>query len=286
MLYVDSAYVYYESAGVSRYRERKTDSSGSGSEVATGGTLAHFSVVGGTLYWNQFNTAVFHCDPANCTGAQANSVSGQVVFNASTGTQSVAVVNFSCQYSSSFCIDWLDANYSSSAEYDDLYQPPTGGRTDSASFTATGSLVYGIASDYNAASAFVKGSLFSVNSAGLARAQLAGGLTEGSRIVDVNASSVLIADTADNIYRVPLPLGLGSQPPQSIGVTGAAATEDAGKLYWIDTQGTLYSCTLSSCASTTTVRANGQVLSDRILQDSTALYWGRANPPEVMRLAK
>jgi len=146
--------------------------------------------------------------------------------------------------------------------------------------------VYGIASDYSATSAFVKASLFSVNSAGLARAQLAGGLAEGTTIVDVNASSVILADAAYNLYRVPLPLGLGSQSPQSLAVTGAAATEDAGKLYWIDTQGTLSSCTLSNCTATTTVRANGQSLSDRILQDSTALYWGRANPPEVMRLAK
>jgi len=125
--------------------------------------------------------------------------------------------------------------------------------------------VYGIASDYSATSALVKASFFSVESAGLDRAQLAGGLTEGSKIVDVNASSVILADATSNLYRVPLPLGLGSQPPQSLGVTGAAATEGAGKLYWIDPQGTLYSCTLSNCASTTTVRANGQAYSDRIL---------------------
>lgn len=238
------------------------------------------------MYWNR-NTEVFYCNPANCSGTETDFGSvGSLVVNSSPSTQRVASLNFSCQWSSSFCIDWLNADLSVYQEYEDLYQPPSGGSSTYTSFIGAGTLVYWIAADYDAASTFVKASLFSADSTGLNRAQLAGGLAEHSTIVDVNDVSVILADASYNLYRVSLPLGLGSQSPQSMGVTGVAATEDASNLYWIDSQGTVYSCTKSSCTGTTSVRANGQSNADRILQDSAAVYWGRANPSEVMRLAK
>jgi hypothetical protein len=148
--------------------------------------------------------------------------------------------------------------------------------------------VYWIERDYDSTGAFITASLLDVDDVSASKAQLAGKLGETLAIIDANDQSVLLRDTStSDLYRVPVPLGFGSQASQSLGVTGQAATEDANRLYWIDSQGTLYSCTSSNCVSTTKVLANGQgQLVTRLIQDETSLYWGRTSPSEVMRLAK
>jgi hypothetical protein len=288
VLYVDSTHVYYTSSNVQLFREPKTDLSGTGTSLVGSNYYSNYSVVGGTLYWNVTPT-IYYCTAGNCSSTQNTATTeGNVIANVGANTSHVAVwytsnTNSSCS-SASFCLDWLNADSSIYTQYSDSYIPSTSGGSETyTSFTTAGNLVYWIANEYNSASAFVKGTLFSASTS---RAQLAGGLSENMTILDVNDASVILSDASGNLFRVPLPLGLGTQSPQSIGVTGVAAVEDAGNLYWIDSQGTVYQCTSSSCASTTVVRANGQASAARMRQDSTTLYWGRANPSQVMKMAK
>jgi hypothetical protein len=130
------------------------------------------------------------------------------------------------------------------------------------------------------------------------RAQLAGGATLGTMtIVDASSQSLLLKDNAGNIYRIPLPLGLGTSAPTKITTVVMTSTtgyfqgivEDANGIYWLDGEGTVYRCSASNCEGTKSVLANGQVASGAgigFIQDATALYWGITDTDRIMRLAK
>ncbi len=282
VFYVDSSYVYYVSASMLAEREPKTDTSGTGTQLAGSAYYSNYTVVGNSMFYN-CSGAICYCSGTVCSGTPID-IEGSPILNVGTGTQLVPVQNTNCT-SASFCIEFLKADGSLSVEYVDSYIPASGSSSTFTSFIAAENYVYWIASDFSATSAFITASLFRAGSAGLARAQLAGNLTADTTILNVNGVSVLLADAAGNLLRVALPLGVGAQAPQSLGVKGVSAIEDASKIYWIDSQGTVNSCTASSCASSQAVIANGQTSAGRILQDSASLYWGRANS-QVMRLAK
>jgi len=69
-------------------------------------------------------------------------------------------------------------------------------------------------------------------------------------VLDANARSVLLSGPS-GLYRVALPGNSSAQPPLLIGTgsTVNAAIEDANGVYWIQSDGNLNSCTLSTCAS-------------------------------------
>jgi hypothetical protein len=130
-------------------------------------------------------------------------------------------------------------------------------------------------------------------------AQLAGSLTQTSKIVDANSKSILIHDTSSNhLYRVPLPEGLGIQSPQQI-ITSTAttvATEDASGIYWMSTTGSMYKCIAPNCSSSTLIAANqgmGNHLfgldmafsNNGLYQDDVAIYWINSQG-QLVRLAK
>lgn len=103
----------------------------------------------------------------------------------------------------------------------------------------------------------------------------------------VNEKSVLLRDlNSHQIYRVPLPLGLGNNLPTALGFVAATATEDATGLYWIDDSGTFSTCQVANCAGTTRILAVGQSDAKGLIQDGSALYWGISTPMQLMRLAK
>jgi len=123
------------------------------------------------------------------------------------------------------------------------------------------------------------------------RAQLAGAVTTAAiTILDANAQSVLLSDMFDSktLYRVPLPIGLGSGAPTMLvsGTAANVATEDASNVYWIDSGGTLYKCSAANCAGTKIIITNGQQVIGRLFQDATYLYWGTASPSQIVRVAK
>jgi hypothetical protein len=108
-------------------------------------------------------------------------------------------------------------------------------------------------------------------------------------IVDANPQSVLLLSSTAVLYRVPSGIHGTAPPPQLISLAGdqtafAGATEDATRVYWLDGQGNVSSCSPSACSPTTL--ATGQTSPSGFYQDETALYWGRSAPNAVMRLAK
>lgn len=79
------------------------------------------------------------------------------------------------------------------------------------------------------------------------------------------------------LYRVPLPIGLGTSAPTPLLPTAtiaAAITEDASYVYWIDSVGGLYKCAASNRAGTKTIVTSGQQVTGHLFQDATYLYWG------------
>lgn len=162
--------------------------------------------------------------------------------------------------------------------------PPVSGYTDSG-FTALGSSVYWIrqvGSDV---------SLYGADGISGAR-HLAGGMSSNAELVDVNSQSVLIRGFPD-LYRIPLPNGLGSASPAVV-VSGASAniitgTEDSNALYWVDSTGTMYKCSvnnLGNCAANKILVTSGQPIAGNFYQDSQFLYWGIQSPSQVVRMAK
>ena len=229
---------------------------------------------------------VYECDVNNCTApsvAWLPSVRGAIPIR-SIPVGYVATFD-TCSSGTGTCITWWNSDGSAANTY--AY---TGVQGDSSSMLAAGEYVYWIGTTLDGSGNFVSASLYSVDSTTLAKAQLAGGIGQNAYIVDANNQSVLLYDqTSANLLRVPLPLGLGSSAPQiMVPISGGtvAATEDANALYWIDGQGTLYSCVPPNCVSTTEVLAYAQDNAFRLLQDSTALYWERTDPTSIVRMAK
>jgi len=108
--------------------------------------------------------------------------------------------------------------------------------------------------------------------------------------IETNGKSMILEDnTQSNLYRVPLPAGVGSgSPPLLAGVpVTSAITEDDAGLYWVDSSGGVYVCTTPpSCTSRTTLATGLQPISNaKLYQDTTALYW-ITSQFELIRLAK
>lgn len=130
-----------------------------------------------------------------------------------------------------------------------------------------------------------------------ATSRITGGFTFYPNLLDANAVSLLYRhDNTGNLYRVPIPGGLGTGSPQLIvsGTSTKLATEDANYVYWIDTLGNLNRCNASSCSATTTVMTSGQTLGDYftggtlwsvLYQDAGYLYWINGSG-ELLKLAK
>jgi hypothetical protein len=90
-----------------------------------------------------------------------------------------------------------------------------------------------------------------------------------------------------------LPNGDAANPPsllsQSTSNYPAGATEDTNRIYWFETDGTLYACSPPSCAGKTALVGGQPAAGNDLYQDNSALnaalYWS-ARPGQVMRLAK
>jgi hypothetical protein len=156
-------------------------------------------------------------------------------------------------------------------------------------FFAFSDSVYWIRLIYDASSNLTDATLYLASTANPSATRLTGNMASSSfSIIDVNAQSVLLSGSSA-LYRVPLPSGLPTTLPGLVTqVSGylQAATEDQNGVYWVESDGTVYSCSATSCASTKKVLAAGQSLSGTLYQDGTALYWANSTPSQVVRLAK
>jgi len=116
------------------------------------------------------------------------------------------------------------------------------------------------------------------------------GFTGAYTVLDANSRSVLLAGPS-GLYRVALPGNSSAQPPLLMGTgsTVNAAIEDANGVYWIQSDGNLNSCTLSSCASGNPKNlASDLGLVWNLFQDDSFLYWtsNTAGQGLILRLAK
>jgi hypothetical protein len=116
------------------------------------------------------------------------------------------------------------------------------------------------------------------------------GFTGAYTVLDANSRSVLLTGPS-GLYRVALPGNSSAQPPLLIGTgsTVNAAIEDANGVYWIQSDGNLNSCTLSSCASGNPKNlATGLGLVWSLFQDDSFLYWtsNTAGQGLILKLAK
>jgi hypothetical protein len=156
---------------------------------------------------------------------------------------------------------------------------------------SAGTSVYWLEALTDSAGAFKEILAYKVDATTSARIQLAGAIPDTDIVIaDVNPQSVLFWDRTvpGNIYRVPLPFGVGSAAPVVLlsQVSTSAITESSSFVYWVDTGNTMYKCAPSNCQSTTVIVTSGRTISGRLYQDDTFLYWGERTPGQIVRMAK
>jgi hypothetical protein len=274
---------------------------GTASPIVSGLPNPEFvGVVGPKLLWNYWDSASYSrrgasCETADCVASisYAFATDGKLIQFNTPSSQNVALYALDSA-ASSMTVTWYSINtttFSKTASYSGPYDPGS----SAYSFFALGDTVYWIVwpadGDVGAPAGWLYGK--SASSETQKAFKLASGLSFYTFILDANPQSVFLIDIVTRLlYRVPLPLGLGTKSPQLLAPSGTktritAATEDANAVYWFDSDGTLYRCAWADCFNSQTVLANGQRLSaSRILQDASALYWGTDSPPQIMRLAK
>jgi hypothetical protein len=256
----------------------------------TAPSLVQTRPISGTLLWTitpyqSSTTTGYRCDISNCvepTGGWKSGIGFPFRYN------TIAPTHFATLEppNSGTSIQWWDnngiaLNSFSVTNAENVYN----------SQMAAGDYAYWLGKKLDSQNAFVSASLFSVNYNTFGHAQLAGGMTKGTAILDVNELSILLYDSdSGDLLRVPLPLGLGNNAPTiltNLGASGGpSATEDSNAVYFIDSQGTFSKCSVSDCANTTHVIANAQGSASPIFQDSLALYWSHSGPNAIERLAK
>jgi len=195
--------------------------------------------------------------------------------------------------SSTMSISWYDpssnalvATYSEST----TGIAPAGTNLQFSTYFLGGDSVYWIRGVYDSNSNAAQDNcgLFTASPTKSTPTQLAGSSAVGTMsIIDVNDKSVLLRDTNNYLYRVPLPAGLGMNLPDGTSADAYSAVEDASYLYWISSSGAISRCAGANCQATPVQlvsAANGG--QSALYQDANAIYWIRSSPQQLMRLAK
>jgi len=132
----------------------------------------------------------------------------------------------------------------------------------------------------------------STNTASILSTQIPG--VNASFPVSANSTKIFLFTSSNTILSFP-PNGSGAAPPtlyfNAAAFGGMVADENF--VYWTDsTLGNVYRCPANACPATPgpDIIATGQAGNQTIVQDSKALYWGRAGQMsglnQIMRLAK
>ncbi len=132
----------------------------------------------------------------------------------------------------------------------------------------------------------------STNTASILSTQIPG--VNASFPVSANSTKIFLITSSNTILSFP-PNGSGAATPTLYFNTGAfgGMIADDNFVYWTDsTLGNVYRCPASACPATPgpDIIASGQAGNQTLVQDSKALYWGRAGQMsglnQIMRLAK
>jgi hypothetical protein len=300
---IDSEYVYYsqDSTTISfaddSYRVSKTASGASGSVVYTDsdGWIVYHGVIGTMLFFSQAGENPLW---GHTIGSSVSTRSTLAATNMMPRWGSLMPTNYAIidkDYSTTMTFNWYNLSNTLLANYSESTTAiaPLGGSLLFEYFAA-GNNVYWVRnvrdSDSNA---HANSGLFTASSsAPSVRTQLAGGTTVFNLIIiDVNAISlILLSPTITNSYfRVALPSGNGTNSPGMVptgGVVTEYAVENSNGFYWADDSGNIKRCAQANCENTSVVLARGQGSFSGLYQDSTALYWSRSSPNQIMRLAK
>jgi hypothetical protein len=217
--------------------------------------------------------------------------SGQALPFGSPTPQNYTIMTTDPAYTSS-TFSWYDTNNNLAATY--LEGFPIEGNVIEDSVIdswSAGTSVYWLEAVSDQTGAFKDIVAYKVDSTTSVRAQLAGSISvRNIAILDVNPQSVLFGDrtAVGNIYRVPLPFGMGSSAPAVLlsQVSIYAITESSSFVYWVDSGNTMYKCAPSNCQGTTVILTNGRTISGSLYQDATFLYWGERTPGQIVKMAK
>ncbi len=297
-------YVYYQgcdavSGTIKPYRVSKTGSASPSSLDVGNDTAEYLGVIGTKLFFDlegDFMMCEFSSsDPTHCSNGYTslpNSPPGILVPFKSPSPPYLAT----SQTGGSFSISW----YTTSATQVKAFDESTS--ASALSSFAFGDVVYWIQDESDSTPTHPDSTVYSVSAdvtypiAG----RLTGLIAPSYTIIDGNALSLLLAGPG-GLYRVRLPDGDAANPPQFIvgpvSSSGSivAATEDSGGIYWLEHDGSLYSCSqISNCGGSKKALASGQVLAGStnvtwplgLYQDASALYWANWATSEIMRLAK
>lgn len=300
---LDGGDVYYwDSNGIYAYRVSKSATNlPPQTIIGTGGTFDGFaSVIGGKLIKESRGDSGSMCDANDCPGTWTplpTSPAGlDLPYAEFTSPSPTYLALYDTKTDSQgMTITWYSTGkVQQGTPYSEYVSPPQGAAWTS--FWALGDNVYWIRQRFDASNTLVDTSVYMVGRSSQAATHLAGSLGTDMYIIDVSAQSILLVDST-SLYRIPLPVGLGSQAPQKLATLATASggyytlsgAEDASGVYWLDNDGSLYRCTPSpstGACTGTKVLASGQAQTSRLFQDDTALYWGNGNTNQVMRLAK
>jgi hypothetical protein len=277
----------------SAYQVPKTLTGGTGSIIDTVGAVSLYQgVIGSELFsggnYNSSSMCAFSsADPSECgttrvavpgTGPGA----GLLVPFKSTSQPYIATLDL--YTTSTPSITWYPLNSSTAVQtFTDSLPPSWNYGTP----FAAGNAVYFFRTIYQTDGSVSNSILYSVSESSPSLLALSDYLyVDTYAIVDVNAVSVLLTGPA-GLYRVALPGDAAAVPPFLIGLGSASvsgATEDAGGVYWLQSDGSLFRCSPSSCAATKKALATGVTSPSGLYQDATALYW--SSGAKIMRLAK
>ncbi len=292
------SYVYYYVMNAvtnlpSAFQVQKTLTGGTGSIIDTAGLVsAYQGVIGNQLFlggnYNFSNVCAFSStNPSECASTRVavpgtGPGAGLLVPFKSTSQPYIATLNL--YTASTPSVTWYPLNSTTAVQTFTDSIPPT---WSYGTPFASGDAVYFLRTLYQTDGSVDDSVLYSVSESSPNLLALSGYLyVDTYAIVDVNAVSVLLTGPA-GLYRVALPGDAAAVPPSLIDLGGASlngATEDAGGVYWLQSDGSLFKCSPSSCAGTKKALATGQVSQNGLYQDATALYW--SNGAKIMRLAK
>lgn len=295
ILGVDGTYVYYSAAPpppapaytTNAYRVSKSAVSGTAATVALGASYSEFlQVISGSVYnilffggRGSYSDCSFSSDSGTCANT-TQPIDSPVIPSKNTAQQHFALCS---QTSTGDQISWYTFDNNQRSFYNFV---PFSNNGCAGNAAAYGDNVYWIRDSppYTI--------LYSLPFGG-SPSPLTASMTSGAyTLLDANTVSVLLAGPF-GLYRVALPSGnSNAQPPLLMTIspsTVTAATEDANGIYWIQSDGTLSSCTLSSCVSgTKKTLATGLGAVINLFQDDQSLYWtsNSAGQGLVLRLAK
>lgn len=295
---LDEKYIYYEENGsgysTSFYRTNKNGLAGNG-ELLASDQITSFALTNEKLFWVSGRTLTWSgqneypiraCSPDSCSSTNAvwKTTSAQVVSSTTITTKHILTVDWGC--SANWCVTWWGTDGSLFASYTDYFKGTVDDVVTYTNPSAYGENVYWIQRVSDSSGTLTSSELFSSSATAPSRAKLAN-LSNSLYVLSVTEKSVLLRDSGTlQVFRVPLPLGLGNNSPIATGFTAVTATEDATAIYWIDASGTFSTCQVANCAGSTRILAVGQSDASGLIQDSFALYWGRSTPGQLMRLAK